>query len=63
MVVKLITQIENRNLPTISNSFPNPVWTSTQSFDYQQYYDKKKEYVLFNKLVTKLLVNQMKILN
>ena len=42
-MVKLITQIENRNLPTISNSFfPNPVWTSTQSFDYQQYYDKKK---------------------
>ena len=42
-MVKLITQIENRDLPTISNNFfPNPVWSSSNSFDYKQYYDKKR---------------------
>jgi hypothetical protein len=42
-MVKLITEIQNENLPTISNSFfPNPQWSASNSFDYQQYYDKKK---------------------
>lgn len=42
-MVKLITHIKQSDLPTVSNSFfPNPVWNSCDSFDYQQYYDKKK---------------------
>lgn len=42
-MVKLITDIHQNNLPTVSNSFsPNPLWRTTDSFDYQQYYDKKK---------------------
>ena len=42
-MVNFIRPIENINLPTVSNSFfPNPIWINTQSFDYQQYYDKKK---------------------
>jgi hypothetical protein len=42
-MVKLIQDIQQNNLPTISNSFyPNPVWRTMDSFDYQQYYDKKK---------------------
>ena len=42
-MVKLIQDIQQNNLPTISNSFsPNPLWRTTDSFDYQQYYDKKK---------------------
>lgn len=42
-MVKLITAIQQNNLPTISNSFyPSPLWRSSDSFDYQQYYNKKK---------------------
>ena len=42
-MVRLITDIQQNNLPTVSNSFsPNPLWRTTDSFDYQQYYDKKK---------------------
>lgn len=42
-MVRLIQDIQQNNLPTISNSFsPNPLWRTSDSFDYQQYYDKKK---------------------
>ncbi len=42
-MVNFIRPIENIDLPTVANSFfPNPVWMSNQSFDYQQYYDRKK---------------------
>ena len=42
-MVRLITDIQQNHLPTVSNSFsPNPLWRTTDSFDYQQYYDKKK---------------------
>lgn len=42
-MVKFIENIQQNNLPTISNNFfPNPVWSASDSFDYQQYYDKKK---------------------
>ena len=42
-MVKLIQGIQQNNLPTISNSFsPNPLWRNTDSFDYTQYYDKKR---------------------
>lgn len=42
-MVKLIQDIQQNNLPTVANTFsPNPVWSGSNSFDYQQYYDKKK---------------------
>jgi hypothetical protein len=42
-MVKLIENIQQGDLPTISDSFlPNPVWRTSDAFDYGQYYDKKK---------------------
>ena len=42
-MVILTRPIENIDLPTVANSFfPNPVWMSNQSFDYKQYYERKK---------------------
>lgn len=42
-MVRYITQIENEDLPTVANNFfPNPAWSASNSFDYQQYYDKIK---------------------
>ena len=44
-MVKLITPIQQDDLPTISSSyFPGgvPVWSTNNSFDYTQYYNKKK---------------------
>jgi hypothetical protein len=44
-MVKLITNISQTDLPTISNSFiPNgvPGWSTSQAFDYTEYYNKIK---------------------
>jgi hypothetical protein len=43
MVKVFCENIHKNDLPTIANNFfPNPAWSSSNSFDYKQYYDKKK---------------------
>ena len=57
-MVKFIENIQQNNLPTISNNFfRNPAWSASDSFDYQQYYDKKKGIRSFQQARNKLLVN------
>lgn len=47
-MVKFIEKIQNSNLPTVANNIaPNPAWNSNNSFDYKQYYEKKKAYRAF----------------
>jgi hypothetical protein len=42
-MVKFNEKIQQSDLPTIANNFfPNPAWSGSNSFDYKQYYDKKK---------------------
>ena len=42
-MVKFNEKIQQADLPTIANNFfPNPAWSASNSFDYKQYYDKKK---------------------
>jgi len=42
-MVKFNEKIQQGDLPTIANNFfPNPAWSGSNSFDYKQYYDKKK---------------------
>lgn len=44
-MVKYITSIEQTDLPNVSNTFfpsPVPAWSQNNSFDYTQYYNKKK---------------------
>jgi hypothetical protein len=42
-MVRFNQTIQNTDLPTVANNFfPNPAWSSSDSFDYKQYYDKKK---------------------
>lgn len=44
-MVKFITAIQQGDLPTVSNTYypgPAPPWSMNNSFDYTQYYNKKK---------------------